>query len=139
MTAVLDKLERLTQMAERLEGLVKHVPRLAEMFGVAMFAGRAAERLGGRFADGVLSGVVADGLVHSNLPHNQYGGITLGAYFAGLGLLNIAPPMVWEGDPVTPPGEEPEPVSDYDQTWLDWWGNFIFPPRPAHWKDPEDY
>lgn len=133
MSQVLEKLDRLTQMAERLEGLARTVPRLAEMFGVALFAGRAAERLGGRFSDGALSGVVADGLAHSSFPHNQVGGITLGSYFAGLGLLNIAPPMVWEGDPVPEPDKTPEPVSDYDQTWLDWWGNFLSPPRPAGW------
>lgn len=91
MTQVLEKLDRLTQMAERLEGLARTVPRLAEMFGVALLAGRASENLGGRFEDGAIGGIIADGLAHSQLPNNQVGGIALGTYFAGLGILSIAP------------------------------------------------
>lgn len=119
-------------MAERLEGLAKTMPRLVEMFGVALFAGRASERLGGRFMDGALAGAVADGLAHSRFPHNQVGGIALGTYLSGVGLLNIAPPMAWESPPTTPEGE-PIAETTYDQTWLDWWGNFMFPPRPEGW------
>ena len=96
MSQVLDKLERLTQIAERLEGWADRIPRLAEMFGVALFAGRASEKLGGSFSDGAIGGIIADGLAHSQLPNNQVGGITLGTYFATLGVLTIAP------DPVAP-------------------------------------
>ncbi len=91
MSQVLEKLDRLTQMAERLEGWADRIPRLAEMFGVALFAGQASERMGGRFSDGAIGGIIADGLAHSQLPNNQVGGIALGTYFAGLGLLAIAP------------------------------------------------
>ena len=91
MSQVLGKLDRLTQMAERLEGWADRIPRLAEMFGVALIAGRASERMGGSFSDGAIGGVVADGLAHSQLPNNQVGGIALGTYFTGLGLLAIAP------------------------------------------------
>lgn len=91
MSQVLEKLERLTKMAERLEGWADRIPRLAEMFGVALLAGRASERLGGRFQDGAIGGIIADGLAHSQLPNNQVGGIALGTYFAGLGVLAIAP------------------------------------------------
>ena len=95
MTAVLDKLDRLSQMAQRFEGLIDKIPRLAEMFGVALFAGRASERLGGRFSDGAIGGIVADGLAHSQLPNNQIGGVALGAYMSAIGLLNLLP----EGGP----------------------------------------
>lgn len=91
MTAVLDKMERLVGMAERLEGLAKVVPRLAEMIGVAVLAGRASERLGGDFATGALGGVVADGLAHSRIPNNQIGGVSLATYFTALGILTVAP------------------------------------------------
>lgn len=91
MSQVLDKLDKLSQMAQRLESLIDKIPRLAEMFGVALLAGRASERMGGRFSDGAIGGVIADGLAHSQLPNNQVGGIALGTYFAGLGVLAIAP------------------------------------------------
>ena len=96
MSQMFDKLERLAGMAERLGDLADKIPRLAEMFGVAFFAGRASERLGGRFSDGVIGGIVADGLAHSQLPNNQVGGIALGAYMSAIGLLNLLP----EGGPV---------------------------------------
>jgi hypothetical protein len=82
-------------MAERLTGLTDKIPRIAEMLGVALFAGRASGRLGGRFLDGAVGGIVADGLAHSQLPNNQVGGIALGVYMAGIGLMNILP----EGGP----------------------------------------
>lgn len=91
MSQVLDKLDRFSQMIERVSGLADKIPRLAEMFGVALLAGRASENLGGRFQDGAIGGIVADGLAHSQLPNNQVGGIALGTYFAGLGVLAIAP------------------------------------------------
>lgn len=91
MSQVMEKLERLTSMAERLEGLARTLPRLAEMFGVAFLAGRASERLGGDFATGAIGGVVADGLAHSRIPNNQVGGIALGTYFSALGILTVAP------------------------------------------------
>lgn len=91
MSQVLDKLERLAGMAERFGDLADKIPRLAEMFGVALLAGQASERLGGRFQDGAIGGIIADGLAHSQLPNNQVGGIALGTYFAGLGVLAIAP------------------------------------------------
>lgn len=91
---VLEKLDRLTMMAERLEGLARTLPRLAEMFGVAFLAGRASERLGGDFGTGAIGGIVADGLAHSRIPNNQVGGIALGTYFSALGILTIAPTEV---------------------------------------------
>ena len=117
MSQVLDKLERLAGMAERFEGLARTLPRLAEMFGVALLAGRASERLGGSFSDGAIGGVIADGLAHSQLPNNQVGGIALGTYFAALGALTIAPTDgfesgddylgYFEGLPRTAPTEPP--------------------------------
>lgn len=91
MTEVLEKLERMTEIAERVEGLIDKIPRLAEMFGVALLGGRASEKVGGRFEDGAIGGIIADGLAHSRLPNNQIGGAALGAYFAALGLLTVAP------------------------------------------------
>jgi hypothetical protein len=91
MSQVLDKLERLAEIGERLEGFTKYVPRLVEMFGVAFLAGKASQTLGGDFATGALGGAIADGLAHSQLPNNQIGGIALGTYFSALGILTIAP------------------------------------------------
>lgn len=91
MSQVLDKMERLAGMAERLGDLADKIPRLAEMFGVAFLAGKASEKLGGDFAMGALGGIVADGLAHSNIPHNQVGGVSLGTYFAALGVLTLTP------------------------------------------------
>ena len=90
-TAVLDKLERFAQIAERFEGLAKTLPRLVEMFGVAFLAGKASQKLGGDFATGAFGGAVADGLAHSQLPNNQVGGVALGTYFSALGVLTVAP------------------------------------------------
>lgn len=87
----LDKLERLASILERLEGVMDKIPRLVELLGVAVFAGRASHNLGGSFVNGAIGGAVADGLVHSNLPHNQIGGVALGTYFAALGVLNLVP------------------------------------------------
>lgn len=112
MTAVLDKLEQMGAIAERfgttlekLGGLAEKVPRFVEMVGLALFAGRASENAGGRFVDGAVAGAVADGLAHSRLPNNQIGGVALGVYLSGVGLLNILPPELWEEqeqtDPVT--------------------------------------
>ncbi len=88
---ILTKMERLAGIAERFQGLAVTLPRFVEMLGVSMLAGRASERVGGQFMDGAIAGAVADGLAHSNLPNNPIGGIALGAYFAGLGLLTVAP------------------------------------------------
>lgn len=88
MTRTIENLERLAGVAEKFTGLVDKLPRFLEMFGVAVFAGRASKVLGGDFNAGALGGIVADGLAHSNLPHNQIGAIPLAAYFSAIGLIN---------------------------------------------------
>lgn len=98
-TQVLEKLERMAEIAERIEGLIDKIPRFAEMLGIALFAGRASEKVGGRFEDGAIGGIIADGLAHSQLPNNQIGGAALGVYFASLGLLTVTPESAWSDLP----------------------------------------
>lgn len=104
--SVLEKFERISNAIEKFSGIADKIPRLIELAGVSIFAGRAAERLGGDFTSGALSGAVADGLAHSNLPHNQLGGVALGAYFAALGVINLLPPSVFGDGPDTEGCEE---------------------------------
>lgn len=85
----IENIERLASAMEKMSGFFDKIPRFLEMVGVAFLAGRAAESLGGDFTGGAIGGVVADGLVHSNLPHNQIGAVPLATYFTALGLLNL--------------------------------------------------
>lgn len=109
----LDKLDRLASILERLEGVMDKIPRIAELLGVVVLAGRASEKLGGSFVDGAVGGAVADGLVHSNLPHNQIGGVALGSYFTALGILNVVPSGISFGD------DAPEGFDDRVMTEVD--------------------
>ena len=86
-----EKLERLSSTATKLSEALSKIPRAAEMLGVAMFAARASERVGGKAVDGAIGGIVADGLAHSELANNFIFGTALGAYFTTIGLINILP------------------------------------------------
>lgn len=92
MSAVLEKFERIANAVEKFSGLAETIPRLIEMGGVALFAGRASKLTGGSFELGALSGAVADGLAHSNVGQSEIGGLGLMAYFAGIGLVNAFVP-----------------------------------------------
>ena len=112
---VLDRVERLAEALSKFEGILDKIPRVAEMLGVAYFAGKASERLGGPFDLGALGGVVADGLAHSQVPNNQIGGIALAAYFTSIGLLNMLP----NGPPTVPPLKDDSAIVGAGGTVLD--------------------
>jgi len=104
---MLEKLERVAEIGERLSGLADKIPRLVGMAGVAVFAGKASQRVGGSFEMGALGGAVAHDLAHSQLPNNQLGGLALAAYLSAVGLLNIlpmGPPTVTEPDDIVGAG-----------------------------------
>ena len=88
---IFEKLDRFSNTIERFSSAMEKIPRVAEMAGVAIFAARASERVGGRAIDGAIGGIVADGLAHSQLAGNLIAGTALGAYFSAIGLLNILP------------------------------------------------
>ena len=96
---VLEKLERFADIGTKFTQLMDKIPRVAEMAAVAIFAGRASERVGGTFANGALGGIAADGLAHSQIPNNQIGGLALALYFSAIGLMNMLP----GGPPVLDP------------------------------------
>lgn len=104
--ATLERIDRLSETIARFENLIDKIPRLLEMFGVAFFAGKASENIGADFQTGAIGGIVADGLAHSNLPHNQIGGLALGTYFASIGLLNVIPFGIEELPPLIPDFEK---------------------------------
>lgn len=88
------------------------------MAGMGYLGARAARALGsdgnGQIF-GALSAMTADGLLHSNLPHNQIGGAALATYISALGIMNIIPPYV---PPEIPPAVT---LTDSRPWWLFPW------------------
>ena len=97
---VLEKLERVAGIAEKFNKAMDKLPRLLGMAGTGLFAGRASKRLGGDFATGAISGMVAHDLAHSQLPNNQIGGVALAVYLSAVGLLNVIPTVPFDIPPI---------------------------------------